>query len=282
MFRSIILGLIVLLLVVSNVPAQTILINNDGGKIEAVILKDDIKAGTEKDFQLTDDVTYAMVWIPAGTFEMMGSTEDELIRQDNEGPVHEVIFKKGFWMGKYEISQAQWKAVIGNNPAHEHGVGDNYPVCYVSWDDIQQFESMLDNKFRLPSESEWEYACRAGTNTRFYWGNDPDYDNIDVYAWYGNNSNDQTHEVGQKLPNAWNLYDMSGNVLEWCEDWYHENYDKAPSDGRAWLTPSSTARIIRGGGAPFFPAFARSAFRASAKSSYSSAPIGFRLVRDAE
>src|SRR4030042_696886 len=116
---------------------------------------------------------------------------------------------------------------------------------HVSWDDIQEFETVLNDEFRLPSESEWEYACRAGTQTRYYWGDDPNNEDINDFAV---NQVDVSAVVGTKLPNSWGLYDLAGNVIEWCEDDWHDDYSDAPDDGSAWFeTPRDGARIYRGG-----------------------------------
>ncbi|MBC7324568.1 MAG: formylglycine-generating enzyme family protein, partial [Moorella sp. (in: Bacteria)] len=134
-----------------------------------------------------------MVLIPAGTF-MMGSPNNEQDRSSNEGPQHQVTLTKPFYLGKYEVTQAQWKAVMGSNPSYFRG--NNLPVEQVSWNDCQTFIQRLNQlgqgTFRLPTEAEWEYACRAGTTTRFYWGDDPNYSQIGQYAWYDRNSNSQT------------------------------------------------------------------------------------------
>ncbi|NQU05595.1 MAG: formylglycine-generating enzyme family protein [Calditrichaeota bacterium] len=224
-----------------------------------------------------------MCWIPAGEFEM-GSPDVEEDRNDSEGPEHDVTFENGFWMGKYEVTQGQWEAVIGGIPsrAYDYGEGEDHPVYYKSWNAIQVFISGLNNAFRLPSESEWEYACRAGTDTRFYWGNDPDYEDIDDYAWYWGNSDQLTHEVGQKRPNAWGLYDMSGNVWESCEDWYHVDYTNAPNDGSAWVLPSGYLRVNRGGGWDSYDEFCRSAVRGGTQDVVRYNFLGFRLARDAD
>ncbi len=232
---------------------------------------------SEREFNLTDDVSITMVWIPSGEFEM-GSPNGEQDSDDDEGPVHSVTFSDGFWLGKYEVTQAQWEAVMGDNPSRNDG--ENRPVERVSWNDIQEFEFDLDDDFRLPSESEWEYACRAGTDTRFYWSDDPDYEEIDDYAWYYYNSNSRAHDVGQKQPNSYGLYDMSGNVYEWCEDWHHSNYNDAPDDGSAWISPSGSYRVYRGGCWDGAAVYSRSANRKYlvAPSSRSNR-IGLRLAR---
>ncbi len=169
-----------------------------------------------------------MILIPSGTF-MMGSPDNEKNRGDDEGPRHQVTITQDFYLGKYEVTQAQWEAIMGSNPSNDYGVGNNYPVYYVSWNDCQTFIGKMNELgqglFRLPSEAEWEYACRAGTETAFYWGEDSDYTMIHDYAWFnGNNSPDGVKEVGLKLPNDWGLFDMSGNVAEWCLDVYDVHY----------------------------------------------------------
>ncbi len=239
-------------------------------------------AGDERTFPLEYcDEDIVMVWVPSGSFNM-GSPNVEADRWDNEGPIHTVTFTEGFWMGKYEITQCQWVAVINSNPSHDYGVSDNHPVYYVSWNDIQVFEEILDNAYRLPSESEWEYACRAGTTTRYYWGDDDINSDIDSYAVYSLNDPGGTSEIGTKLPNAWGLFDMSGNVYEWCEDWYHSNYNNAPEDGSAWISPSGSYRIARGGGWDYSAGYCRSANRDKFVPSDRHNYIGFRLVRDAD
>ena len=217
-----------------------------------------------------------MCWIPAGSFQM-GSPDNEQDRDGDEDPVHRVTFTEGFWLGKYEVTQKQWEAVMGDNPSYYDGV--NRPVENVSWNDIQDFESALDGAFRLPSESEWEYACRAGTTTRFYWGDDGNYNDIDRYAVYSSNDPGGTANVGTKLPNVWGLYDMSGNVYEWCEDWYHSDYTSAPSDGSAWTSPSGSYRVRRGGGWNDLARYCRSANRSYSDPSARYYGLGFRLAR---
>jgi len=144
---------------------------------------------------------------------------------------------------------------------------------------------MSEKTFRLPSESEWEYACRAGTTTRFYWGDDPDYTQIDFYAWYDNTTWDANepyaHVVGQKLPNAFGLYDMSGNAEEWCEDGYHSSYMGAPVNGSAWVdSPRGTGCMVRGGSwNDFFGDHCRSAYRDYDTLSIMGSYGGFRLAR---
>ncbi len=202
--------------------------------------------GEEREFELANGANITLVWIPAGSF-MMGRLENEPGSSDDEDPQHEVNITSGFWMGKYEVTHSQWKAVTGM--IFLPPPGENRPVALVSWYEIhEKFLSRIDGDFRLPSESEWEYACRAGTQTRYYWGDDEDNSEIDNYAWHFYNSNEQTHDVGLKLPNAFGLYDMSGNVSEWCEDDFHLDYTDAPNDGSPWVeNPRGDNRVMRGG-----------------------------------
>jgi formylglycine-generating enzyme required for sulfatase activity len=235
--------------------------------------------GTIETVMLSGDIALEMVWIPSGKF-MMGRAPGEFESLDSEDPQREVIIT-GFWIGKYEVTQEQWQAVMGNNPAYFKG--EKRPVERVSWNKAQEFIEKLNEitrkKFRLPSEAEWEYACRAGTTTRFYWGDDHDYSEIDEYAWYSGNSDSQTHEAGQKRPNAWGLYDMSGNVWEWCEDDWHTSYHGAPTTGEPWIdSPRSHLRILRGGSWRNNN-YCRSATRADTNQSFPSGRVGFRLAR---
>jgi formylglycine-generating enzyme required for sulfatase activity len=176
--------------------------------------------------------------IPAGRFMMGGAGDDEK-------PVHEVTIRS-FCIGEYEVTQAQWQAVMESNPSSFKDCGGDCPVENVSWNDAQNFINKLNEsndgfRYRLPTEAEWEYAGRAGT-TGDYAGN------LNEIAWYSENSGNRTHAVGGKQPNAWGLYDMIGNVQEWCEDWDHKNYDGAPTDGSAWVAPTVRQdRVQRGG-----------------------------------
>jgi len=215
----------------------------------------------------------------------MGSPDSEPDRYVCEGPAHTVIISKDFYIGKYEVTQAQWQLIMGNNPSKFQN-GDNYPVEQVSWDDICQAGGFLEKTnqlkpsgysgFRLPTEAEWEYAARAGTQTRFYWGNDPSYTLIGDNAWYINNSSSTTHPVGQKMRNAFGLYDMSGNVWEWCNDWYGP-YGGDVTDPIGPATGYS--RVFRGGSWYDNCNYAcRSAFRSHISPSHRSHPLGFRLA----
>jgi len=189
-----------------------------------------------------------MVLISSGAF-MMGSPDDELDRQTNEGPQHQVTITKPFYIGKYEVTQAQWQAVMKIKPATGYGEGPNYPVYNLSWEDCQQFISKLNDlgqgTFRLPTEAEWEYACRAETTSRFYWGDDTHLWHARDFAW-GYSLNKVTKEVELKIQNKWGLFDMSGNVWEWCQDW---SGDYIPDEVIDPVGPrSGTFHVLRGGG----------------------------------
>ena len=225
-------------------------------------------------------------WIPPGSF-LMGRHPGDRSLSESEVPLHEVTFAQGFWLSKYPITQAQWRAVMGTNPSYFRG--NRRPVETVSWNAIRQEGGVLDqlaaahpgHHFRLPSEAEWEYAYRAGTTTRYFWGEDPRDTEIDDYAWHGgNNPPAGTQDVGGKRPNAWGLHDMAGNVWEWCEDDWHWDYSGAPADGSAWLQPRRTAwRVIRGGSWYYEAEYCRAANRNYSFPDNAFNIIGFRIVR---
>lgn len=188
-----------------------------------------------KNESFVNSIGIEFVKIPAGEF-MMGSPDNEMYREKDEGPVHKVTIKEPFYLGKFEVTQEQWQKVMENNPSGFKS--ENLPVEGVSWDDAEEFVKRLNgmegnDKYRLPSEAEWEYACRAGSTKKYSFGNDET--KLVDYAWYLNNSEGMTHPVGQKKPNPWGLYDMYGNVWEWVQDTSHLNYSSAPSDGSAWV-----------------------------------------------
>ena len=191
-----------------------------------------------------------LVYIPAGQF-LMGSPGDEAGRTDEETQ-HRIKLTQGFYLGKYEVTQGQWEKVMGENPSWSRNAGKDAPVECVSWDDCQAFCRKLDAFFRLPTEAEWEYACRAGTKG-------PYAENLDDMAWYWMNSGKITHPVGQKQPNAWGLYDMHGNVCEWCRDYYGDYPAGAVTDPTGPDTGSN--RVYRGGSWSSDAGYCRSASR---------------------
>ena len=204
--------------------------------------------------------------IPAGSFDM-GSTIGP-----GEGPVHRVSVGR-FWMGVTEVTQAQWQAVMGSNPSHFKQAGPDAPVEMVTWNDVQAFIRRLnareaDRRYRLPSEAEWEWACKGGG------GPDPYGPPADI-AWIKENSGGTTHPVGQKRPNAFGLYDMFGNVSEWCEDTYFHGYDGAPVDGSARKGDPAARHTLRGGGWDLPAFFIHAALRGPYDPIHR---LGFRLV----
>ena len=216
-----------------------------------------------------------MVVLPAGSFNMGdGAATDS-------SPTHTVTLKQ-FAIGKTEVTQAQWRSVMGNNPSFFATCGDTCPVERVSWDDAQQFIQRLNAKtgkaYRLPSESQWEYAARAGSTAAYSFGDDESQ--LGNHGWYSSNSRRLTHPVGQKRPNNWGLDDMHGNVSEWVEDCYHDNYNGAPTDGSAWITGCrGDFRVLRGGSWGNIPAILHSAYRFWYAPDDRNFVTGFRLVR---
>jgi len=233
-----------------------------------------------------DGIKMEFVRIPAGSF-YMGSPYSEKGRDDNEGPVHEVRITKPFYMGKYEVTQGQWKAVMGTTvgqqrdkvvtPWNLKGEGPEHPIYCVSWEEAVEFCSRLGRKFRLPTEAEWEYACRAGSRTRFHYCDDPNYSELGQYAWYWGKSDNKTHPVGQKKPNAWSLYDMYGNLSEWCSDLYSfgRGYKDAQNVGPRKPASGPKYHVIRGGSWLGKPQDCRSASRRYASRGDS---VGLRVV----
>jgi formylglycine-generating enzyme required for sulfatase activity len=224
---------------------------------------------------LGNRVTVKLVRIRPGTF-MMGSPDSEQGRDMNEGPQHEVTISKPFYMGVTEVTQAQYEAVMGGNPSIFKGATN--PADNISWNDATEFCKKLSEKtgkkVRLPTEAEWEYACRAGSKTKFCFG-DSDAGLAD-YAWYKANSGDTTHPVGQKKPNAWGLYDMHGNVWEWCANWLGDYPKGVVTDPQGPETGS--APVLRGGGWGDFPPVCRPALRFKRNSGYRYSNVGLRAV----
>jgi formylglycine-generating enzyme required for sulfatase activity len=213
--------------------------------------------------------------VTAGEF-YMGSEES-----DDEKPVHKVKIKNPFYLGTYPVAQREWKAVMRSNPSDFKG--DDLPVEQVSWDNVQEFIMKLNekegtDKYRLPSEAEWEYACRAGTTTRYSFGDDES--ELDDYAWYARNSDYKAYPVGQKKPNSWGLYDMHGNVWEWVQDKWHDSYDGAPTDGSVWESGDGADRVFCGGSWDGGAGHCRSAARFHDDPSDRDRGLGFRLLQE--
>ena len=233
------------------------------------------KAGQVKIFDLGDGVKLEMVWIEPGGF-VMGSPEKEQKPTRNDTQ-HVVTLTRGYWLGKYEVTQAQWEAVMGSGSNPSQFKGGNLPVEQVSWDDCQECIRRLNAKlsgegggFRLPTEAEWEYACRAGT-TGGYAGVLRDL------GWYDGNSGSTTHPVGEKRANAWGIYDMHGNVWEWCEDWCGDYPSGSVTDPTGPSTGSN--RVCRGGSWCCLAAYCRSARRYWLDRGDRDDALGFRLAR---
>jgi len=230
-------------------------------KLDEVEEKADLGAG----------IKLNMVLIPAREFQM-GSPESEKYHQDN-ALQHEVTLTKPFYMGKYEVTQEQWESVMGNNPS-SRTKGAKLPVTNVSWEDCQEFIKKLNEKtsggYRLPTEAEWEYACRAGTTTAYSYG-----DNLTKSD--ANIDGDSIKAVGSYRPNAFGLYDMHGNVWEWCNDWYGSLQDGEVTDPKGAATGSS--RVLRGGSFINDVSAARSSLRFVGTPTFRGTDLGFRLVK---
>ena len=239
-------------------------------------------------FTLPGGALLDMVWIEPGTF-MMGSPDTEPDREGDEEPYHEVTTTRGFHLGKVEITQEQWESVMGTHPwsGQDHVKdGPNYPAVYISWNNVQAFIAKLNEEegtsvYRLPTEAEWEYACRAGTTTKWSFGDDESQ--LGQYAWYHDNAWDagqqHAHEVGTKLPNPWGSYDMHGNVWEWCEDWYDADYYGVSPSIDPPGPASDSHRVLRSGDFAYHAQRVRSASRYYDWPSYRANYIGARLLR---
>ena len=210
------------------------------------------------------------VLCPAGAFSM-GSINGD----GDEKPVRKVTLTKPFYIGKYEVTQAEWKKILGKSPSHFDG--PNNPVEQVSWEDSQEFLKKLSvtgTKFSLPTEAQWEYACRAGTTTKFSSGNQDN--DLNDHAWYSSNADRKTHPVGSKKPNPWGIYDMHGNLWEWCQDWYGSYSAENVSDP---VGPKAGGyRVFRGGSWYNSARNCRSANRGGYRPSYRNGDLGLRLA----
>jgi sulfatase modifying factor 1 len=225
-----------------------------------------------------DSVTgMEFLFVRGGCFQMGDTFEDG---RADEKPPHEVCVDD-FYMGKYEVTQAQWKEVMGGNPSGFKTCGDHCPVEGVSWNDAQDFISRLNQKagkkFRLPTEAEWEYAARSG-GKREKWPGASSQSELGEYAWYAGGSDKRTHPVGEKRPNGLGLYDMAGNVREWCSDWYVEDYYRNSPKDNPRGPANGKNRVFRGGSWIDEPTYARTQFRYSLDPATRSGVTGFRLV----
>ena len=227
-----------------------------------------------------------MLLVPPGTFEMgciMGSDQYGCDRQGLELPVHQVTLTNAFYLGRYEVTQSQWQATMGSNPSYFQSASTqvpaaqvpNRPVERVSWDTIQGYLGATG--MRLPTEAEWEYSCRGGTQTPFYNGSTDD-NTVRTLAWYGANNGNQTRPVGGKAANAFGFHDMLGNTWEWVNDWYATYPNSAQTDP---VGPASASfRVFRGGGWGNVSGNVRSSFRNISTPSYTRWDLGFRVARN--
>ena len=242
-----------------------------GGTVKSVATKVSYSNGT----LTVNGIKYNMVWVEGGTFRMGATSEQGSEACDNEKPVHSVTLS-GYYIGKTEVTQALWKAVMGSNPSFFDG--DNLPVEWVSWNDCQEFirklNSLTGQNFRLPTEAEWEFACRGGNNSRGYkYSGSNSFDNV---AWYDGNSGGETHPVATKSSNELGIYDMSGNVWEWCSDRYAgyssgaQTNPKGPYDG--------SYRVVRGGSCDYYARCCRSSHRGNGNPARRDRDHGLRLA----
>lgn len=225
-----------------------------------------------------------MVVVPAGEF-LMGSSENEDGRSEHEGPQHRVVISKPFGIGKYQVTFDEYGAfcdATGRKKPYDQGWGQGRrPVINVSWYDAIAYCEWLSEQtgecYRLPTEAEWEYACRAGITSRYCYGDDEQ--RLGEYAWYSSNARRKTHPVGKKKPNAWQLYDMHGNVWEWVQDSWHYNYEGAPVDGSGWVEKGGSSGVLRGGSWLVVPLRMRGAARLRFNPHGWNLSWGFRLAR---
>ena len=220
-----------------------------------------------------------MVRVEGGSFIMGCQSGRDDDCSDDEKPAHRVQVDS-FEIGKYEVTQALWQAVMGENPSHFKGCAE-CPVEEVSWNDVQTFLAKLNaltgQQYRLPTEAEWEYAARGGRHSRDY-----EYagsNDVGAVGWYKDNGGDKTHPVGRKRANELGLHDMSGNVYEWVQDCWNDGYEGAPDDGRAWERGDCSRRVVRGGSWNYYPRILRPANRSWVATGNHSIDFGFRVTR---
>ena len=256
---------------------------------------EDSFTGWKKEYKnkivVVNDISFKMIYIEAGTF-IMGATDEQIGAFDDESPAHQVTLTKDYYMGETEVTQALWYAVMGQKPTADvsawsstYGLGDNYPAYYISWNDCQEFISKLNQlsglTFRLPTEAEWEYAARGGnkaTTQTLYSGSNT----IGYVAWYTSNCSSSTQEVAGKAANVLGLYDMGGNVWEWCNDWYGSSYYSSNPRTDPTGPTSGSYRVLRGGSWDYNATRCRVAYRnySSVATRYSRG--GMRLALTAE
>ena len=205
---------------------------------------------TSANTTVKNSIGMELVLIPKGEFMMGTKDEEKSVMLEKQHPRHKVVIKQDFYMGKYEVTQAQWKAIMGKNPSTYDLCGENCPVESISWETVKKFLDKLNQKndgykYRLPTEAEWEYAARAGTDTNYYWGNDLGEKD---YIYYASSNHQHPVRVGAFLPNGFGLYDMGGNVWEFCEDVWQDSYKNAPTDGTASRSGEANRIVMRGGG----------------------------------
>lgn len=249
-----------------------------GADLRGSNLHDAFVEGAELDvgYSFKNGIGMEFRYIPPGKF-WMGESDKESTQPSER---HEVILTKGFFIQTTQVTQGQWKAVMGSNPSHFAKGGDDCPVETVSWDDAQGFIARLNEMervelYRLPTEAEWEFACRAGSDAAYCFGDDEGQ--LGEYAWFSGNSNNCTHPVAQLKPNIWSLYDMHGNVWEWCHDWYGAYPLGSVTDPMGSSTGSD--RVLRGGCWRYVASFCRSAYRDYFTPDYRFYNVGFRLSR---
>lgn len=253
-------------------PNQTVSAGNKGHAYPT------FQASEVSDFRnYTDSLAGEFVAVRGGTFQMGSDSDDP-----DEAPIHSVMIED-FWMGKFEITQAQWRNIMGTNPSMFSGC-DQCPVEQVSWFDVQLFIQRLNAKvgltYRLPTEAEWEYAAGGGSAQRTRWAGTNEETQVENFAWFALNSGNKTQVVGLKKPNTLGIFDMSGNVWEWCEDDWHDSYLNAPQDGSPWVNLfRGPTRVYRGGGWFLGLNYCRVSHRFSNDPENKSEIIGFRLVR---
>ena len=227
--------------------------------------------------EIANSIGMRLRLIPAGEF-MMGAVPDDREAESSEKPQHRVEITKPFYLGVCEVTQEEWQRVMENRPSSFQG--STRPVESVSWEDAVAFCEVLSTTegvtYRLPTEAEWEYACRSATTTRYYWGGDMD----DDFAWHDENSGGETHPTAQKQPNAWGMHDMSGNVWEWCGDWFDENYYRQSPAQDPEGPAAGMSRVVRGGSWYNYPKNLRSSSRFGFRPDKGNYYIGFRVARE--